>query len=172
MGFWSKIFGKGGSYFLEDEVAKGLGDTEYMKQSKAVRRTFPGVAGEEEFEVTQQVSAMDRATFDSRKGGVAPAPRAATSSSSSSSFGTSSFGNSSFGNSSFGNSSFGNSSFSSSSFGGGAASESTPAPAAEAAPATAEEATAAPEPEFQPSRSTNVDSSMDMFRNMAKKIGR
>ncbi|MFM2430141.1 MAG: hypothetical protein RLZZ511_1354 [Cyanobacteriota bacterium] len=162
MGFWNKIFGKGGSYFLDDEAAKGLGDTEYMKQSKAVRRTFPGVAGEEEFEVTQQVSAIDRATFDSRKGGAAPAPRAATSSSSS--FGGSSFGSSNFGSSNFGNSSFGNASFSSSSFGGSGAGE--PAPAAEAEPA------AAPEPEFQPSRSTNVDSSMDMFRNMAKKIGR
>jgi hypothetical protein len=160
MGFWSNIFGKGGSYFLDDESAKGMGDTEYMKQSKAVRRTFPAGGGEEEFEMTRQVSATDKTVFDSRKGGVAPAAKSAPVSSSS-------FGNSS----SFGAaSSFG----SASSFGGsasnfGGTTEPTAAPA-DAAAAPADEA--APAPSFQPNRSTNVDSSMDMFRNMAKNVGR
>ncbi len=157
MGFWSSIFGKGGSYFLDDESAKGMGDTEYMKQSKAVRRTFPGVAGEEEFEVTRQVSAMDTVVFDSREGGAAPAPKAQTSNSPSFS-GSPTFGSaSSFG----GSSSFGGAA----SFGG--ASASTPE-----STAAAETSDALPEPSFKPSRSTNVDTGMDMFRDMAKKVGR
>lgn len=163
MGFWSKIFGKGGSYFLEDEVAKGLGDTEYMKQAKTVRRTFPGAAGNESFEVTKQVSSLDEATFDGRKGARPPAATPSYQSSASS-FGNSSFGSSSFGNSSFGSSSFGN------------ASASTPTPSstepAEAAAETA--APTEPAPSFQQTRrdAGNVDTSMDMFRNMAKKVGR
>ncbi|NJN49431.1 MAG: hypothetical protein HC805_06205 [Alkalinema sp. RL_2_19] len=139
-----------------------------MKQAKAVRRTFPAGGGGEEFEVTRQVSAMDKTVYDSRKGaGAPPAATPSYSASNSSSFGSSSFGGSSFGSSSFGSSSFGSAS---STFGG------TPepaAPAAESAPAAAapaEEAT--PQAEFKPSRATNVDTSMDMFRNMAKKVGR
>jgi hypothetical protein len=150
MGFWSNIFGKGGSYFLDDESAKGLGDTEYMKQSKAVRRTFPGAAGEEEFEVTRQVSAMDKVVFDSREGGIAPAPKAQTTTSPT--FGSPTFGSAS---------SFGGAA----SFGG--ASASTPE-----STAASETSDALPEPSFQPSRSLNVDTGMDMFRNMAKKVGR
>ncbi len=143
MGFWSSIFGKRGSYFLDDESAKGMGDTEYMKQSKAVRRTFPAGGGGESFEVTKQVSAIDKEIYDSRKGDIAtPAATPSYASTSSSSFGNSSFGSSSFG--------------------------STPA----AETPAAEDTDKAPEPSFQPSRSTNVDTSMDMFRNMAKKVGR
>jgi hypothetical protein len=156
MGFWGKIFGKGGSYFLDDETAKGMGDTEYMKEAKAVRRTFPGAAGEEEFEVTRTVSSMDKTVNDSREGGVAPAPKSA---SSNSSYGSSFGSASSFGSSSFG----GGSSF------GSASSAETPAPTPAPEP---EKPAAAKEPSFQPSRSGNVDTGMDMFRDMAKKVGR
>jgi hypothetical protein len=148
MGFWSNIFGKGGSYFLDDEVAKSMGDTEYMKQSKTVRRTFPGAAGEEEFEVIKQVSAIDRSTFDGRESN-APRPTATPSYQSSSS------------------SSFGNSSFGAASFGG--ATPSNVAPAAAPAESQPEEVAA---PAFQPRRDTKVNTDMDMFRNMAKKVGR
>jgi hypothetical protein len=147
MGLWNSIFGKGGSYFLEDEAAKGLGDTEYMKQTKTVRRTYPGVAGAEEFEVVKQVSAMNESTFDSRQS-------AGGSTSSYQSSASSSSGGSSFGGSS---SSFGGSSFS--------------APSASSSSAAEEEALPAA-PEFKPRRDVKVNTDMDMFRNLAKKVGR
>jgi hypothetical protein len=154
MGFWSKIFGKGGSYFLEDETAKGLGDTEYMKQPKSIRRTFPGAAGEEEFEQVRQVSAESASVYDTRVDGARPPAAApAYQSNAASSFGTSSWGTPSFSNSSF---------------------NSTPAPAPEptAAAEKAETPAPAPAPTFQQPRRDvgSVDTSMDMFRNMAKKI--
>ena len=157
MGFWNSIFGKGGSYFLDDESAKSMGDTEYMKQSKAVRRTFPAGGGGEEFEVTKQVSAMEEQVFDSRKGAGAPAaPAASTPSFSSPSFG----GASSFGSAS----SFGGAS----SFGSAPAAE--PAPAAPA-PVAETPAPAAPAPEPTPAAPAQ-DDSMDMFRNMARGLKR
>jgi hypothetical protein len=134
MGLWNSIFGKGGSYFLEDETAKGLGDTEYMKQTKTVRRTYPGNAGGEDFEVVKQVSAMNESTFDSRQSGGG-------------SVSTSSYQSSA--------SSFSTPSYSSSS--------SSPAAEDEALPAA---------PEFQPRRDVKVNTDMDMFRNIAKKVGR
>jgi hypothetical protein len=130
MGFWSNIFGKGGAYFLDDESAKGLGDTEYMKQSKTVRRTFPGAAGEEEFEVVRQVSAMDKTTFDNRESGGS---RPTTSYQPATSF----------------------------------SSQSAPQAASSAPEETLPDA-----PAFQPRRDTKVNTDMDIFRNMAKKVGR
>jgi hypothetical protein len=98
MGFWSNIFGKGGSYFLDDESAKGMGDTEYMKQSKTVRRTFPGSVDQEEFEMVKQVSAMNASTFDGRESGGARPPSAPSyQPGSSSTFGGASSSASSFG---------------------------------------------------------------------------
>lgn len=145
MGLWNSIFGKGGSYFLEDETAKGLGDTEYMKQTKTVRRTYPGNAGGEDFEVVKQVSAMNESTFDSRQsGGGSTSSYQSSASSSSSSFGGSS-------------SSFGGSSFSAPSTSSSAAADEEALPAA---------------PEFQPRRDVKVNTDMDMFRNIAKKVGR
>jgi hypothetical protein len=141
MGFWSNIFGKGGSYFLDDESAKGLGDTEYMKQSKTVRRTFPGAAGEEEFEVVKQVSAINASVFDGRESGAArPAPAQSYQPSSSSTFGGASTGVGSFGGASV------------------------------SASASTDETAAAPS--FQPRRDVKVNTDMDMFRNIAKKVGR
>jgi hypothetical protein len=127
-----------------------------MKQTKAVRRTYPGTAGSgESFEVTKQVNAMDAAVYDSRKpGGMKPQAATPSYQSSASSFGSSSFGASSFGSSSFGGAS---------------------TPAAESASGSEAAASeAAPAPTFQQPRrdAGNVDTSMDMFRNMAKKVGR
>jgi hypothetical protein len=49
------------AFFLDMTDARTLGNTEYMKASKTVRRTFPKTAGQpEEMELIQQVSAMDR----------------------------------------------------------------------------------------------------------------
>lgn len=136
------------AFFLDDESAKSMGDTAYMKESKSVRRTFPaGAAGTGHFEVIKTVSAVKSSTNDSRKDFMpkraeTPAPTytpAAT--------------------------------FASASSFGGTASYSAPAPtpAPEAAPA----------PVASPSVSNEVvqkrrqsDDSMDMFRNMAKKIGK
>jgi hypothetical protein len=151
MGFWSRIFGKGGSYFLDDETAKGMGDTEYMKQTKTVRRTFPGSVGQEEFEQITQVSAIDGSAYDSRKSeGARPASAAPAAA-------PVSYGQSS----SFGQSSFGQSSFSQ------PAATETPAPAP-----TPEPEAPAPAPAAQRRNTGNVDTSMDMFRNMAKKVGK
>jgi hypothetical protein len=138
------------AFFLDDESAKSMGDTEYMKAPKNIRRTYPaGAAGTGHFEVVKTVSAMKSSANDSRTDFVpkrveAPAPTytpAATFASSSS-------------------------------FGGAATpSYSAPAPAPTPAPAPA------PTPTPSPSVSNEVvqqrrqsDNSMDMFRNMAKSI--
>lgn len=132
MGLWNSIFGKGGAYFLDDESAKGLGDTEYMKQSKTVRRTFPGSAGGEEFEVIKQVSALDQSVYDNRGSG-ASRPTTTSSYQPASSFGSQS------------------------------------APQADS---SSPEEVMPQAPAFQPRRDTKVNTDMDIFRNMAKKVGR
>jgi hypothetical protein len=126
MGFWSNIFGKGGSYFLDDESAKTMGDTEYMKEVKTVRRTFPKSASTEgHFEMVERVSAMDKVIYDSRNP-----------------------------------------------YGQPPASTSAASQASAAAPSAAPQASSASaaSPEAQERR--RVDTSMDMFRNMAKKVGK
>lgn len=55
------------SFFLDDESAKSMGDTEYMKAPKAVRRTFPAGGGAGHFERTVTVSALKSSVSDSRK---------------------------------------------------------------------------------------------------------
>lgn len=55
------------SFFLDDESAKSMGDTEYMKAPKAVRRTFPAGGGAGHFERTVTVSALNSSVNDSRK---------------------------------------------------------------------------------------------------------
>lgn len=125
------------AFFLDDESAKSMGDTEYMKAPKSIRRTFPaGAAGEGHFETVVTVSALKSSVNDSRKDltpkrvenqpptSFTPAP-----------------------------------SFSSaSSFGNATPTYSAPAPQA---PTVSNE-------EAQKRRQS--DDSMDMFRNMAKKI--
>jgi hypothetical protein len=138
------------AFFLDDESAKSMGDTAYMKESKNIRRTYPaGAAGTGHFEVIKTVSAIKSSANDSRtdftpKRIEAPTPAytPATSFSSASSFG-----------------------------GATTPSYSAPAPAPTPAPAPA------PTPTPSPSVSNEVvqqrrqsDDSMDMFRNMAKSI--
>lgn len=55
------------AFFLDEESAKSMGDTEYMKAPKSIRRTFPAGAGEEHFETTVTVSALKSSINDSRK---------------------------------------------------------------------------------------------------------
>lgn len=108
-----------GDFFLDFEEAQTLGDTEYMKQIKTIKRTFPKVKGNPGKTIISQVSAENMRGVDPNQ----EAPR------------------------------------SSSSFGSAAASTSAETPA----------------PEMQPAPKMNnvkVDSSMDMFRNMAKKISK
>lgn len=109
-----------GDFFLDFEEAQTLGDTEYMKQSKTIKRTFPKVKGNPGKTIISQVSSE-------KMRGVDPNQEASRSSSS--------FGS------------------------------------ATAASTSAE----TPAPEMQPAPKMNnvkVDSSMDMFRNMAKKISK
>ncbi len=143
------------AFFLDDESAKSMGDTEYMKAPKNIRRTFPaGAAGTGHFEVVKTVSAVKSSTNDSRtdfvpKRAEAPAPTytPAPTFSSASSFGGASA-----------------SSYSAPTF-----SAPTPAPAPEAAPAP----TASPSVSNEAvQKRRQADDSMDMFRNMAKKIGK
>ncbi|OKH19025.1 hypothetical protein [[Limnothrix rosea] IAM M-220] len=152
-----------GDFFLDFEEAQTLGDTEYMKQPKTIKRTFPKIKGQEGKTIISQVSSDKMRNVDPNQ---VPSRSTSSSSSFSSSFGSASSFSSS--------SSFG--STSSSSF-----SSSTPAPKP-AAPAPTVQETKAPEPVVEekkfeppapaPKASNQVDTSMDMFRSMAKKIKR
>ncbi len=133
------------AFFLDDESAKSMGDTAYMKESKNIRRTYPaGAAGTGHFEVVKTVSAIKSSANDSRTDLVpkrietpTPTYQPATSFSSASSF-------------------------------------SRPETPTYSAPAPE-----APAPSVSPSVSNEAvqkrrqsDDGMDMFRNMAKKIGK
>ncbi len=51
-----------GGYFLDEDSAKSLGNVEYMRTAKTVRRTFPKTAGSpEEMEQIKLVSSMSAA---------------------------------------------------------------------------------------------------------------
>ena len=137
------------AFFLDDESAKSMGDTEYMKAPKSIRRTFPAGAGADHFETTVTVSAMKSSTNDSRKDftpkrvekQVSTSYTPATSFSSASSFGNTT------------------PTYSAPTF-------SAPEPQAAApteSPSVSNEAT---------QKRRESDNSMDMFRNMAKKIGK
>lgn len=155
------------AFFLDDEVAKSMGDTSYMKQPKSIRRTYPKGGGGEEFEMVKVVSAMKSSVNDSRKEGspkrIESQPAATTSTyTAASSFGSSA---SSFGSAP---SSFGSSA---SSFGSSASSFSAPAPTPAPAPeAPAPTPAPAPAPEAQTRRKSSGDDGLDMFRKMAKSI--
>ncbi|NJN74029.1 MAG: hypothetical protein HC799_15065 [Limnothrix sp. RL_2_0] len=121
-----------GDFFLDFEDAQTLGDTEYMKQSKTIKRTFPKLKGNPGKTIISQVSAENMRDVEPTQ----EAPR------------------------------------SSSSFGSFTSSFSAPAPSA---PATAAQTPETPAPETPPApkmQNVKVDSSMDMFRNMAKKISK
>jgi hypothetical protein len=49
------------SYYLDPDDAKTLGNIDYMRTAKTVRRTFPKAPGATEaYEMVQQVSSMDK----------------------------------------------------------------------------------------------------------------
>jgi hypothetical protein len=165
MGFWSNLFGGGnsdgpkGEYFLDDDAAKSMGNTDYMREVKTVRRTFPKMANGEEFEQVNRISAESRRLADSR---------GAVSTSQTSKITRADVGNAPSG-------------FQAPSY--QAPSYQAPSAPAPSAPAPSSQASA-PAPEFKPTevseapqakeapRRPGSDSSMDMFRNMAKTIKR
>jgi len=132
------------AYFLDDESAKSMGDTEYMKAPKSIRRTFPAGAGEGHFETTVTVSALKSSTNDSRKDFT---PKRVEKQVSTSYTPVTSFSSAS---------SFGN------------ATPTYSAPKAQAQ-APAENSSVSKEAN---QKSRQSDDGMDMFRNMAKKIGK
>jgi hypothetical protein len=128
------------AFFLDDESAKSMGDTEYMKAPKSIRRTFPAGAGEKHFERTVTVSALKSSTNDSRKDFT---PKRVENQVPTSYTPSTSFS-------------------SASSFGSATPTYSAPVPQASTeSPSVSNE-------EAQKRRQS--DDSMDMFRNMAKKI--
>ena len=52
----------GGAFFLEADEAKTLGDLEYMRSAKSIRRTFPKAKLGKENESIRSISAMEMAT--------------------------------------------------------------------------------------------------------------
>lgn len=47
-------------FFLDNDEAISLGNVEYMRQTKKIRRTFPKVRGSKGAELIQEVSATDK----------------------------------------------------------------------------------------------------------------
>jgi hypothetical protein len=133
-----------GSFFLDDESAKSMGDTEYMKAPKAVRRTFPAGGGAGHFETTVTVSALKSSVSDSRKDFT---PKRVENQVSTSYTPATDFS-------------------SASSFGGTTPTYSSPKP-----PATALTESTSVSNEAPRKRDQSNDG-MDIFRNMAKKIGK
>ena len=132
------------AFFLDDESAKSMGDTEYMKAPKAVRRTFPAGGGAEHFETTVTVSALKSSVSDSRKDFT---PKRVENQVSTSYTPSTNFS-------------------SASSFGGATPTYSAPKPPAAASTESPSASNQAPQKREQ------SNDGMDMFRNMAKKIGK
>jgi hypothetical protein len=163
MGFWSRLFGGGnndapkGEYFLDDDAAKSMGNTDYMREVKTVRRTFPKAADGEEFEQVNRISSDSRRLADSR-GAVTTSQTTKITRADVSTGNTPSFQASSYQAPKA-------PSYQAPSF---QASTPAPAPAAEFKPTEVSEPPQAKEATRRP----GSDSSMDMFRNMAKTIKR
>jgi hypothetical protein len=117
------------AFFLDADDAKSLGNIDYMRTAKTIKKTFPGTAGRQGFETVEVVSSQGK----QREGELPPLPKMAASN------GNFNNGNLSNGNLSNGNSSNGNLSNGS-------------------------------EPSTETPDRRQADSSMDMFRNMAKDI--
>ncbi|AFY38189.1 hypothetical protein Lepto7376_1869 [[Leptolyngbya] sp. PCC 7376] len=156
--FGGKTEQQQGDFFLDFEEAQTLGDTEYMKQSKTIKRTFPKLKGNEGKTIISQVSSDNMREVDPNQ-----TPSRSNSSASFASS-TPSFASAT-------------PSFSSS------FTPAQPAAPEEKAPMVAETAvpepvaetkqeTLAPVPSFTapPAPQQKTDTSMDMFRNMAKNI--
>ncbi len=101
-------------FFLSSDDSKTLGDIDYMRQSKTVRRTFAKSISGGGGELIQEVSALGSKKVNNQ------------------------------------------------------ASQSAPAPTSSSAPATVSKSTSKTSEEVKKRRSS--DSSMDMFRNMAKDL--
>jgi hypothetical protein len=164
MGFWSNLFGGGnsdapkGEFFLDDDAAKSMGNTDYMREVKTVRRTFPKALNGEEFEQVNRISSDTRRLADSR-GSVSTSQttkitRADVSQGNAPSFQAPSYQAPSA------------PSYQAPSY---QASTPTPAPAAEFKPTEVSEP---PQAKEAPRRPSGSDGGMDMFRNMAKSIKR
>jgi hypothetical protein len=107
------------AFFLDADDAKSLGNIDYMRTAKTIKKTFPGTAGRQGFETVEVVSNREK-----RREGELPSPPKMAASN----------GNLSNGNLSNGNLSNGS------------------------------------EPSSETPDRRQADSSMDMFRNMAKDI--
>lgn len=138
------------AFFLDDDSAKSLGDIEYMRKPSTVRRTFPkSVSSPEKKEYVQETSAMDKAYVQSQgtilsAGGVKPKMGGGSSIQPKKAEASSSF---------------------------------TPAPTPEAPAAQPSTPTFEPStPTFQAQAANKVkrspDNGMDMFKKMAKDMGR
>jgi hypothetical protein len=112
------------AFFLDADDAKSLGNIDYMRTAKTIKKTFPGTAGRQGFETVEVVSNQEKR----RDGELPSSAKLATSN------GSFSNGNLSNGTSSNGNLSNGS------------------------------------EPSGETPNRRQSDSSMDMFRNMAKDI--
>jgi hypothetical protein len=174
MGFWSRLFGGGnddapkGEYFLDDDAAKSMGNTDYMREVKTVRRTFPKVADGEEFEQVNRISSDTRRLADSR-GVVTTSQTTKITRADVSTGNTPSYQAPSYQapkEPSYQAPSYQAPSFQASSF---QASAPAPAPAAEFKPTEVSEP---PKAKEAAPRRPSDDNSMDMFRNMAKTIKR
>lgn len=49
-----------GAFFLDADDAKSLGNIDYMRTPKTVKKTFPGMAGREGFETVEIVSNQEK----------------------------------------------------------------------------------------------------------------
>ncbi len=141
------------AFFLEEETAKSMGDTSYMKATKSIKRTYPKTAGGEYFEQVKVVSSSKSMVNDTRQTGM---PKKVEGTSSYSAPATS---------------------FSSASSFGSSYSAPAPTPAPTPAPEPSFSAPESTAPAVSPSVSNEAsqarrksDSGMDMFRNMAKDI--
>lgn len=155
-GFIRGLFGKKekapeepkGAFFLDDDTAKSMGNLDYMRKPSKVRRTFPkSVSSPDKKEYVQETSAMEKVYVQAQgkiplAGGVKPKIR----------------GNGEIQPKTIAKSSF-------------TAPTSPIVPATPAAQPTPEEK---PAPSFKPQPTDTAkrtpDSSMDMFRDMAKKM--
>ena len=73
MGLFEAIFGKGApkddtapkeAFYLSDDDAKTMGDIEYMRSNKTVRRTFAKKKGAEHMESVRQISSSKSVNVD------------------------------------------------------------------------------------------------------------
>lgn len=86
MGLFEFVFGKGApkddtqpkqAFYLSDDESKTLGDIDFMRTSKTVKRTFAKKKGQEHMESVKQISSMRSASVDEKAGMFSPLTQAA-----------------------------------------------------------------------------------------------